>query len=905
MERGLNSVNDLESRYDALFAAVGDAVLIATGAEDTSRIVDCNPAALVLFGAHRSDLLGQSPFDVTRGGGEGDEALRAVFARHIHEALRGMPQRFEWRHARSDGAILETEVRLHRLDLAGIPHLQFVLRRVSPPSAPELDWSYHGAPAEVWQRRVEAGMETRDAGLNRVLGLDARRTRQPVMDFLERVHPADRPRVQHCIDDAVGSGRDYVEAFRVVRPDGSIRWLKERATVRRDARDGPRYMTGSVVELSAPKPAQPEYRADEEHYRSLVDNVPVGLYRTAPDGHILFANDALVRMLGFPDKATLLGANVRSLFVGADARARALHDLDEDGKPHTFEFQLRRHDGRVVWVRDYARKIVAADDFGHRYEGSLEDISKEREAEEELRKTRDTLDHILRSATEYGIVAMDLDLNVIHASDAVERILGIRPTEILGHRLDCVEQVSRVDSGRFHDALRTAERTGAWTKEMRLEGDDGSERYVHSVVSPMRGSDGALVGYVMMACDVTERYRADRVLRASERKLRAIFEQAAVGFGKVETSTLRFVKVNKKLCEILGRPEREILQTTCAGLTYLDDVPGDMECLKQLRAGEISYFSREKRFVRPDGELVWVNMTISALWKPEEAPEHHLIIVEDISGRKRAESERNKYQHDLRHAHKLQAVGQLAAGVAHDFNSLLMVIQGNFDLLRAQRKSRGSRDQTEEEAWNRVYGAVERGTSLVRKLLLFGRADRGRAHPVDVNRVLRDTEGLFGITLEDAVEVRTECEPELWRICIDSGQLQQVLINLVLNARDALGGRGFIKLKTANVMRKEEDVGGDSDVAAGPHVMIAIEDNGEGISPEVMERLFEPFFSTKPVGKGAGLGLSIVHGSVRNARGQIEVESEVGKGAIFRLYFPAEAETDTCRVATPTPPAVP
>ena len=260
-----------------------------------------------------------------------------------------------------------------------------------------------------------------------------------------------------------------------------------------------------------------------------------------------------------------------------------------------------------------------------------------------------------------------------------------------------------------------------------------------------------------------------------------------------------------------------------------------------------------------------------------------------MTARKQAEQERAHLEGQLRQSQKLQAIGQLAAGVAHDFNSLLMVLLGNLELLQRRReKAEPARtDRAEEAAMEQMLAAVERGRKLVQNLLAFGRTHKTKPQNLDVNQTIANMDAILQGLLEGRIELHTNKAPNLKPIHADAGQIEQAVMNLVINARDAMPEGGTLEIETANVLLEQAYVAAHADAKPGPHVLIAVRDTGHGMTSSTLERLFEPFFTTKPVDKGSGLGLSIVHGIVNQAGGHIEVKSQSGEGSEFELYFPA------------------
>ncbi len=395
--------------------------------------------------------------------------------------------------------------------------------------------------------------------------------------------------------------------------------------------------------------------------------------------------------------------------------------------------------------------------------------------------------------------------------------------------------------------------------------------------------DGAQLQAVIR--DITDRKRVEEELRSSEERYRSLFDRVPVGLYRT-TSDGQIQAANAALVRMLGFPDTETLLATNARELY--GAPGDRKrMLREIDSTGVA-LNLEFQLQRFDGSSIWVRENVRKVAEDGGVGECFEGSLEDITAQKNAEIQRDRFEFQMRQAHKLQAVGQLAAGVAHDFNSLLMVILGNLELLKAKYGSSDSeKDGDEATSWDRIFEAVDRGTSLIRKLLVVGRTEKSRAVSMDPKRAIVDMDSMLRGLLDSRIDVQIRLASDAGRIHIDAGQFQQVLMNLVLNARDALPEGGTLGIETANVTLNSAHVSDHPDAHPGPHVVVTVSDTGEGMSKATMERLFEPFFSMKPVNQGAGLGLAIVHGIVQNAGGHIEVESERGKGSRFQLYFPA------------------
>ena len=375
--------------------------------------------------------------------------------------------------------------------------------------------------------------------------------------------------------------------------------------------------------------------------------------------------------------------------------------------------------------------------------------------------------------------------------------------------------------------------------------------------------------------------RASQALHESESRFRAIFEQAAIGMADSSLET-RFIRVNQRFCEIMGYSREELLGLTFREITHPDDLARDEQQVAQLLRGELSSFTVEKRYLRKDGGVVWANLLLSLLRSPSGDPLHFVAVVEDITGQKRAEDERRQLERQLLQAQKMESVGRLAGGVAHDFNNHLAVINGYCAMLLGELGPDGPlREQVGE-----ILLAGNRAATLTQQLLAFSRKQVAEPRVISLNDVVAEAGKMLSRLIGDDVEIVTHFDSGLGSVMADPSQMNQVLMNLAINARDAMPDGGRIIIETLYTDLDEGYAAQHAGVEPGPYVLLSITDTGLGMTQEVMQHIFEPFFTTKGVGVGTGLGLSTVYGIVKQAGGWIWVYSEPGKGSTFKVYLP-------------------
>ena len=878
----------------------------------------------------------------------------------------------------------------------------------------------------------------------------------------------------------------------------------------------------------AKEPIAAARRVNEQEYRNLVETSHDLIWSVDIQGRWTFVNAAVRRIYGY-EPAEMLGRP----FTDFQTPAQAKIDLEafariKAGTPHfNYETVHRRKDGSPVWLSFNA--IIRRDNQGAVLgtTGTAQDITERRQSEMardlSLSLTRATLE-----STADGILVVDTEGKIL-TYNHVFLLMWRMPDDVLASKDDdralqwAASQLS--DPQHFIDKVRHLYAHPQEESFDTLQFKNGRvfERYSRPQIVGQQ-----TVGRVWSFRDITERKQAEQALRESEANFRALFEQAAVGVTRMETATGRFLDVNRKYCEITGYSREELLQTNFQAITHPEELVADLANMARLRSGEIREFTIPKRHVRKDGTLVWLELTVSALWPPGEAPRQHIAVVQDvtarrqaeiallesgekfqafytlsplalvlttipdgrvadanvaaelllgrklddvrgkttlelniwvdpadrdrgmqslqregvlnnfevrmrrkdgfeitvlyngrviyiagqayalnslldISARKQAEAERHQakqmfedvvqsvegivweadaqtlaftfvspqaermlgyplsrwteeptfwsdhihpddreravnfcrqstkerrdhefeyrmlaadgrvvqlrdivtvvveqnqavrlrglilditkqkmLEEHLRQTQKMEAIGQLSGGVAHDLNNLLTVVKGHTGLLRARNLI------TPEiaEPVQQIEKAADRAASLTRHLLAFSRQQIMQPVVLNLNGMVFSLTKMLRRLLSESIEMVVECAPQPLLIRADEGMVEQVLLNLVVNARDALPSTGSLRITTGLVDFDEPGALAKLSRRPGAFVCLVVSDTGSGIPPEILPRIFEPFFTTKEIGKGTGLGLASAYGIMQQHGGWIEAESEVGRGTTLRVYFP-------------------
>ena len=373
-------------------------------------------------------------------------------------------------------------------------------------------------------------------------------------------------------------------------------------------------------------------------------------------------------------------------------------------------------------------------------------------------------------------------------------------------------------------------------------------------------------------------------LEATQERYRLLFDANPFPMVVVDRQSLRFLAVNEAAIERYGWSREEFLAMGIADLRPPPDVLPQHMIDQAKGVGDGAAVFSGQRHRKKDGTIIEVEITSRAIEFDGRAAA--LSLAMDVTERNRLERERQAGEEQLRQSQKMEAVGQLTGGIAHDFNNILAIIMANIEALEDE----GGLGPAPKRRLEGIDGAVGRAADLTRQLLSFSRKQPMRAQITDVNELVGGTGKLLRRSLGSQVEIEIVLAKTLWPVNVDRPQLETALVNLCLNARDAMPSGGKLVVETRNVTFDEKYAAQRVDVVAGDHAMIAVTDNGTGMPADVLAKVFDPFFTTKEAGKGTGLGLSMVYGFIKQSNGHIEVQSEPGRGTTFRLYLPRVAE---------------
>jgi len=636
------------------------------------------------------------------------------------------------------------------------------------------------------------------------------------------------------------------------------------------------YLKSNYKKLKA---TQGALKDSEEHYRSLFDNLPVGLYRTTPDGQTLNANPMLVKMFKYPGRDAFLLQRVEHLYVEPKDRDLFKKMVESQAGVYCSEFQMRCFDGTAIWVENQAKAHRDNEGRVLYYEGSLGDITERKLTQEALQLSEERFRTAFENAS-VGMCLVGLDGIFLEVNAALASMIGYAPAEMVGKSVSAfthpddlalrLQFVNGLTSGKLANGQqerRFLHRNGSvvWTLIWSNLQKDPKDRPLH---------------FISLVQDITERKKAEEELQLA----RFCIDHAAVAIFRVADEG-KIMDVNEHACRSLGYRRQELL-----GMTIFDIDPSFspdiwVEHRRKLAAERVRVIQAQHR--RKDGTCFPIEIT--ANYFEQDGKGFTFSFATDISSRIDAEQDREKLEAQLRQAQKMEAIGTLAGGIAHDFNNILSVIIGTANLLEFS----DGIAQADRSGLQQILTAAERARQLVKQILTFSRRGEQQRLLLNLKPVVKETFNFLKATLPSSIEVRQSIHADVGAILADPTQMQQVLMNLCTNAAHAMESQetGVLEIGMEKAWIPPEQARFEPDVEPGEFVKLTVADTGPGIESWVRERMFEPYFTTKETGKGTGLGLSVVHGIVKAHGGFIKVYSEAGKGTHFHVFLPV-AEGD-------------
>lgn len=679
-----------------------------------------------------------------------------------------------------------------------------------------------------------------------------------------------RDRISEQFHACASQGTPFDDVLRLVTARGNSAWIRVIGAPERNAKGEITAVHGALQDLTEMVRLNEQRNALREKLLDTVEGMADGFVTLDADWCFTYVNRRAEALLQHP-RDTLLGRTLWDVFpeaVGSvfEQEFRRARDTG------TSSFFDAKYEPLKTWFR------VTASPSGTELAVYFRDISEDRARAQKLRLLQSAVERMndIVLITKAGEIEAPRGPQIVYANKAFERLTGFSVAEAAGQTPRILQgaETDRAELDRIRDALARCEPVRA---ELVNYSRDGQKYWVEIDVTPLTDDIGAVTHFVSLQRDITARREAELQIRLDEERFRLI---AGATNDVIWDWDMRSGSIwwSNQLKAVLGYdPEAGFNIDDWHRAVHPEDQERLMQAVAQFRRGDVAHWQDEYRLVRSDGSVAYVSDRGSIIRDATGQSVRAVGAITDLTAAREAEAQ-------IRQAQKLEAVGQLTGGVAHDFNNLLTVILGNAELLvDALEADSGLRTLAEM-----VASAAERGAELTGRLLTFARKQPLDPVLTDLNTQVRAILPLIQHSLGEAIKVQTSLATDLWLAEIDAGQLEAALLNLALNARDAMRAGGEVMIETANVWLDAE-AGGRLGIREGRYATVSVTDTGTGMPPEVLERVLEPFFTTK--GTGSGLGLPMVYGFVTQSGGYLKIRSELGEGACVTLYFPQSASS--------------
>jgi PAS domain S-box-containing protein len=494
------------------------------------------------------------------------------------------------------------------------------------------------------------------------------------------------------------------------------------------------------------------------------------------------------------------------------------------------------------------------------------------------------LELLLHALIDYALYLLNPDGYIVSWNPGARRLKGYEESEIIGQHFSRFFIPDDRKRGLPQIALETAAREGRFESEGWRLRKDGSEFWALAVIDAIHDEDRNLLGFVKITRDMTERRATEQRSLESETRFRQLV-QSVVDYAIFHLDPNGTVSTwNAGAERIKGYRPDEIIGSHFSLFYTEEDRAAGVPQKALDTARRTGKFEAEGWRVRKDGTQFWASVVIDAIWNELGEVVGFAKVTRDITERMEAQRLLRESHEQLAASQKMDAVGQLSGGIAHDFNNLLMIVLGNLETV--QRHAREAPHPNMQRAINNAMRGAQRAASLTQRLLAFSRRQALNPKPLDINRFLLGSAEFLNRSLGETIEIETVGAAGLWTVEVDSNQLDIALLNLAINARDAMPSGGKLTIEAANAILDREYCQSNPEVSPGQYVMLSVSDTGAGMTKDVLSRAFEPFFTTKELGHGTGLGLSQVYGFVKQSSGHIKIYSEVGQGTTVKIYLP-------------------
>lgn len=895
------------------------------------RIIDVNAEALRLEQRPRDELVGKTHW-AAYPGSEGTElgcAYKQAMTERVPVAL---DHQYQWEDGRRAWLEMrafpvEEGLAIFYRDVTQRHDAEQALKREAERVQLALD---AGAIIGTWDWDVKRDSFAVDERFAIAFGLDPKlgRAGLSLEQVISTVHPEDRAALKLAIEEVISRGGRYAHQYRVRRADGQYYWIEANGRV--DRGDDGEFVRFPGVLLDVENRRAVEQERDQALalLRTFTEAVPGVVYAKDRSGRMLVANRGTAELIGKPIESFLGKTDAEFLEDKEQAAAVMANDarVMAQGQVQQLEEAVSFPDGRrAIWLSTKAPlRAPSGEVIG--LVGTSVDVSQRVEAEQALRETTRQLEEsearfrfALDAAGGIGTWDWDMREDRVYGGQHFAQMFGIDPDRAAaGLPLsDYVSSIHPEDRARVAASIDAAIRSGGeYREEYRIAHSGDDVRWVTARGRCVTDADGTPLRFPGAAFDITDRKASEATLREVEERLRLATEAAEVGFWDVDVvnDVLIWPPIVKAMFGISadqpvsmadfyqGLHPDDRARTTHAFAAATDP---DTRALYDVEYRTVGKEDQRVRWVAAkgrgvfdsDGRCIRVIGTAIDVTRRKKDEAALRELTETLERRvAEALAEREEAQDALRQSQKMEAVGQLTGGIAHDFNNLLTIVTGNIDMAGRALDAAGVSDPRCQRALGAAMKGAERAAALTQRLLAFSRKQPLAPKPIDIDKLVAGMSDMLNRTLGETIRVEIVTSPGLWRVEADPNQLEAALLNLAVNARDAMPDGGTLTIETANARLDDAYAANHAEVAPGNYTVISVTDTGKGMDRDTLSRVFEPFFTTKDIGKGTGLGLSQVYGFTKQSGGHVKLYSEEGHGTTVKIYLPrlmSDLQVDT------------
>jgi len=863
-----------ELKYKTLIDNInsGVAVYEATNDGEDFIFVDINKAGEKIENIRREDLIGNSVLDVFPG--IKDFGLFDVFKKVWKT---GKPEYFPialYKDERISGWKDNYVYKLPSGEIIAVYHDKTEQKksedalRVSEEKFRNL---FNNAEVGMFRTRIDGSdiLEMNEKFLD-IFG----RTREEMQGSPSVIHWADPSEREEMLRRLELEGHVPEFECRMLNKQGEVRSCLTSLRLYREQR----ILEGSIIDITERKQAEEALQASEKFLETLINAIPIPVFYKDKNGRYLGFNKAFETFCGEPMEG-LIGKTVFDINPPELAKIYQNKDdeLFESEGVQQYKSQVKNAHGELRDVIFNKAVFTVNQETLGGLIGAILDITEIKRKDEALQCSEEKYRELIENLNDL-IYIVDLNGTIIYVSPPIESVLGYTFSDLAGKNYEHLVHPDHLDAIRqvFKDVLQNR----IYPTNFRIRTKSGEYRWVRASNRPIHEGN-QVKGIQGVLTDIDEQKRAEEALRESERILDATGKKGKIGGWEHDLTTGKALWT-QALYDIIEIPYDQLPPSVDEHLGYYP--PEDRKILEQAYDQAVDQgipFNLELQVYTSKKKLHWCRVQGEPMLENGKCVKMRGTF-QDITDFKLAEKEKQTLEGQLQQSQKMEAIGLLAGGIAHDFNNLLTTIIGYSDFVQDQVRENPSLYGEIEE----IRKAGRKAAALTRQLLAFSRKQLIRPEILNLNDILTDTEKMFRRTIGEDIEFKTMFEPELWKVKVDPGQIEQILLNLVVNARDAMPTGGKLTIETANVELDDAyfQKYGVKD-KRGSYVLLSVADSGIGMDEETLSRIFEPFFTTKERDQGTGLGLSTVYGIVKQNNGHIRADSEPGKGTTFKVYF--------------------